>query len=801
MITPRWRKVFRDLSSHRFRTLLVVLSIAVGIFSIIVVLGGRGILMREFETVFGDSRPPTATMHVDIADDSVIDAVSRYPGVEAAEGRRSVPLRFTVGTPEADVPSSGWSTAQVWAVCDFEGQSVRRFTPEDVVSWPPKTGEILLEQSARTVGDYRIGDVLTVESPSGKRARLRVAGFAHDINAFPATFVAMSTGFISMETLAMFDEPCEYNTIALLAEDPSITRPQASRLAANVRDDVVAARGVRVMQTNVPEPGSHFLGDIFKAVSLLLLALGVMALLLSGFLVVTTVQALMSQQVKQVGIMKAVGGRASQITWMYLAMVLIYGVLAVAVGLPSGIVAGRWFTEYGAGLLNFRITSYAPPVYVSLLGAAVGLAVPLAAAIIPVRLGTRMPVVRALTATGITAARFGHGLVDRVLGLLRGLPRPVALSLRNTFLRKGRLALTLTTLVMASAVVMSVLTVRSSILATVDEVDVWQFDAQFYLARTENGPRALREAARSRGVATAEGMLDYPATLKRQDGTEGEGVSVIGLPPDTPFVAPQLEQGRWLEAGDTSALVVNADILKEEPEFALGSTVTLSILGIEEDWQVVGVVSGGMMGPVAFAPIGHMDAILQAGGGINRVFVTTEHHHATAQEQAARELERRFEDAGIPVAATQTQIEQRDTIASQLGILVTFLAIMAVLLALVGVIGLTGTMTINVMESTREIGVMRALGASHGAIYNIFITEGVVIAFMAWVLGAVLSWPASVALTGMLSSAMNLPLQYDFSWFGVGFWLVAVLFIAVLASLLPAFRASQVSVRDAIAYE
>ncbi|MDP2401401.1 MAG: hypothetical protein Q8M66_05430, partial [Actinomycetota bacterium] len=77
----------------------------------------------------------------------------------------------------------------------------------------------------------------------------------------------------------------------------------------------------------------------------------------------------------------------------------------------------------------------------------------------------------------------------------------------------------------------------------------------------------------------------------------------------------------------------------------------------------------------------------------------------------------------------------------------------------------------------------------------------VVIAIMAWGFGALLSWPMSVALTDMLSVAMNLPLAYQFSWSGVGIWLASVLVIAVAASLMPAYRASQVSVRDAIAYE
>jgi putative ABC transport system permease protein len=160
-----------------------------------------------------------------------------------------------------------------------------------------------------------------------------------------------------------------------------------------------------------------------------------------------------------------------------------------------------------------------------------------------------------------------------------------------------------------------------------------------------------------------------------------------------------------------------------------------------------------------------------------------------------------MKDAGLPVTGVRTSTGIAANIANQLGILVTFLVIMAVILASVGVIGLTGTMIINVLESTREIGVMRSIGASHRSIFGIFITEGVVIALMAWGAGAVLSFPLSVWLVSALGGAMALPLAYHFSWSGVGLWLVMVVAISVLASLLPAWSASRVSVRDAISYE
>jgi putative ABC transport system permease protein len=126
---------------------------------------------------------------------------------------------------------------------------------------------------------------------------------------------------------------------------------------------------------------------------------------------------------------------------------------------------------------------------------------------------------------------------------------------------------------------------------------------------------------------------------------------------------------------------------------------------------------------------------------------------------------------------------------------------MAGLLAIVGVIGLAGTMSINVLESTREIGVMRATGAGHGDIYRIFITEGLVVGLMAWAIGVVGAIPLSRWLTGLIADAITTPLAYEFSWAGVGLWLATVVVVSVLASVLPARRASQVSVRDAISYE
>lgn len=821
-MSPRWHKVVRDLTSHPGRTALVVLSIAVGIFAVAVVLGGRAVLIREFDRSFAVSNPMNAQLTTSPFDDHVLKRVQDFRGVQFAEGRRTANMRYRIvkASEVAKLGETGIEalkhppatqrsetqgqaeTVGVVAIRDFGDIKVDRFTPEEGSAWPPRAGEIVLERSALMTGDYKVGDLLFVELPDGSRYPLKVAGFAHDINALPAMFVGRVTGYISFDTLRLLQMPESYNQLAMTFAGHDLTRIAASREAAAIRDDVLSPAGVRVLSSYVPAPGSHFLGDIFKALSILLLAMGVMALVLSGFLVVNTVSAIMAQQVKQVGIMKAVGGRINQVSAMYLTTVAIFGLMAIAIGIPAGLAAGAWFVDYAAGLLNFKVVSYEVPMDVIALLVAIGILVPVLAALVPVFRGTRAPVAQSLRASGVDSAQFGHGIIDRVLGLIRGLPRPVALSLRNTFLRKGRLVLTLTTLILASAVVMSVMSSRASMIETVHEADVaWNYDARLDFAQPVNGTAAVRAVAKTLGVTEVQAVaIAYPS-LQREDGSENQRLILAGVDPESDFTSQKLSAGRWLQKGDTDQVVINSDVIRDEPDLKVGDTMRLKVLDKTREYKIVGIVSGQLMGPVIYQTAGAMDKSLALDGAVGRIYVRTRAHDAETQGRMALRIESRLKDAGYEVGNSITKSELLDNVGSQFGILTTFLVIMAVLLAIVGVIGLTGTMSINVLESTREIGVMRATGAGHSDIYRIFITEGVVIGVIAWAVGAMIAYPMSLWLTNLLGNAISTPLASVFSWEGVFVWLAIVIAVSALASVLPARRASQVSVRDAIAYE
>jgi putative ABC transport system permease protein len=794
-VTPRWRKVFRDLSSHWFRTALVVVSIAIGIFAVGVMLGGREILLREFDADHTSSVPANVTYKAQDFGDDLVSRAEQERAVAVAQARRSVTLRYTRAGSDVD------HSLSVEAFADFTDIRVAKVVPLDGAPWPPAQGEIVLEASAKQVADFAVGDTLTVERADGETATVRVAGFAHDINSVPAQFVGFETGYLTLDTMVDLGESRDFNTLSLVFVAEDITLNEASRLAADIRERLFEQENLQVFYTDVPEPGSHFLGDIFGALSLLLLAMGALALGLSAFLVVNTVSSLLAQQVRQIGVMKAIGGTAGQLERLYVVTVAIYGALAIAVGLPATAAGTRWFADFAAEILNFRVSSYAPPAWVVLVEIAVGLLVPLLAAAPPVRSGVRMSVVKALNATGMTDARFGHGLVDRMLGKIRGLPRPVALSLRNTFLRKGRLALTLSTLVLASAVVMSVFSVQASIERTIKDLESWwRYDAELVLAMPQDAQLIEAELESVPEVAAYEAWPVFGATLVRDDGTENESFNIVGLDPETDFVGPTLLEGRWLQSSDTDAIVVNTDAQNAEESLSIGSEVRLDVRGQETTWRVVGLIKGQLGGSAVYC---NGTALTEATGipGVTRLLVRGEASDAKSEQALLTAVEDRLTDAGYPVQSAQTRADLAAQLREWLGILVAFLVLMAALLATVGIIGLTGTMSINVLESTREIGVMRATGAQHRAIYQIYVAEGVTVGAIAWFVGALLVYPLSLGLVRALEVAIGVPLTYAFSWWGMLAWLAIMLLISGLASIAPAFRASQVSVRDAIAYE
>ncbi|MCL2818483.1 MAG: FtsX-like permease family protein [Actinomycetia bacterium] len=835
MISSRIKKIFRDLSSNLPRTMLVVLSIAVGIFATGAILGARQVLLREFESDFAQSQKASIVFSVSDVDEALIDRIARHEEVIAANGRRVryVRLRFTqddeqdpdapanATTPTQDSLSSSWDSLELIALSDFDTE-VNRFAPYTATAWPPRKGDVLIEYSALAVIDYQVGDLVEIDNGSDS-ATFRVAGFVHDINAIPTRFFRQVTAYVTLESMELIGEPPSFNSIYVRV-DPELTRTEVSTVATDIKDTILYPAGITVSSTSVPNPGAHFFGDIFKAVSTLLLGMALMALALSGFLVVTTVSAILVQHTKQLGIMKAIGGRRAQIALMYFGLVFCFGLWALLIGLPSGMLFGYFFINYAADVLNFRVVDFSYPAQVVALLVGIGLILPLIAATVPVILGVRRPIVDAFNANALLP-NFGEGWIDRLLSRIRFLARPTVLALRTTFTRKGRFALTLITLLLASGVVMAVFTSRASLMQTVDDIGSWwRYDAQLQLARPVPKTTIEAEALKVDGVSSVEAWMDGYSIINRPDGTKNERYFSLGFPADSQVAHFHFVQGRNFEEGE-QGVILNTELFNEEDYVTLGSFIELDIAGEQIQRKVIGVVTGSLQGPTLYFERDDLAQLMGVPGSATRVFAQMDQSltglgqvrlfgwvvprldqsmgsmRAFNQQRIADELEKRFDSRGYAVSGTETSVLQLDEARGQLGILITFLIIMASALAAVGVIGLSGSMTLSVIESTREIGIMRSIGASHRSIFTIYVTQGLVVGTISWFLGALISIPLSWVLMQSLIGAIGMNLAYRYSYAGVAITLLLVWAISAVGSLLPAWRASQVSIRDAISYE
>ena len=176
---------------------------------------------------------------------------------------------------------------------------------------------------------------------------------------------------------------------------------------ANVVADKIEKSGRTVQRIEVPEPGRLRMQDLFDSLALLLTPLGLLALLLSGFLVVNTISALMAQQVRQIGVMKAIGARRYQIIGLYLGAVLVYSLVALVIAVPLTVVVAGGIAQFLGAFVNVEFPALSLPMNVLFIQIAVGILVPLVAAMQPILKGTSVTVREAVSDFGAGEGQFG----------------------------------------------------------------------------------------------------------------------------------------------------------------------------------------------------------------------------------------------------------------------------------------------------------------------------------------------------------------------------------------------------------
>ena len=795
---PRWRKVIRDLVSNRTRTILVVLSIAIGVFAVGMIAGTQTMLLEDMETAYWSTEPSSAIMWITPFDENYLERIRKIEGVAKADARARHNLQIQTGVDE-------WKAIEVIAVPNFEEMHVDKLMP-DSGAWPPSKYGIIIERSSLALANAGIGDMVTVQHSDGKLRELEVVGVGHNINGEPSQFSGQVAGFVSLDTLEWLGFSRDFTQLRIQVTGDVSSEAHIREIAEGVEKNIErSGRDVHWMW--VPPPGEHVVQDVVMSILALLSGLGLLSLLAAGFLVVNIITGLLTQHTAQIGIMKAIGARTSQLVAMYLVSVMLFGLLSLLIALPLGALAAYQLTQFLANLLNFDVTGFRIPANVLFLEVLVAILVPVLAGLVPVLRGARISVRQALSEYGLGQGRFGSHFLDRLVDWLTSrmlrLSRPMRISIRNTVRRKARLMLTLFTMTLGGAIFLSVMNVQASLMGTLDQaLNYFNYDVDVNFTQSHRIMELEQETSLVEGVAVTGNWVWTGVRHKQADETESRNLEMMGIAPTSELVVPTLLEGRWLQDGDTNQMVINTFVLEEVPGLKVGDRVTLVMDDKDKVWEIVGIVQGVMTGPIHYASLDYLSKEIRYVGRASSIQVIGVDRSAPAQQILADRLEVHFEKVGMKVDSIETTASLRESIEFQFNILVALLGVMALLVAVVGGLGLSGTMSINVMERTREIGVMRAVGANDRAILRIVLVEGVIIGLISWVLAVIVAYPIGLGLSNIVGTLfLESELSYVYSIPGAFGWLAAVLLIALLAGTIPARGASRLSVRETLAYE
>jgi putative ABC transport system permease protein len=353
-----------------------------------------------------------------------------------------------------------------------------------------------------------------------------------------------------------------------------------------------------------------------------------------------------------------------------------------------------------------------------------------------------------------------------------------------------------------------VMTLSASITLTVDnELARRGYQTLIVFEDIQHRSRVEKMAERLDGVAETELRFSEPASLLKagqRTREAGVGARLIGVPQASRMVTPKIVAGRWLQPGDGRAIVMNQETA-EENAINLGDTVTLNLgdLG-DHQWQIIGFYRQVSVVPVPDNIYAPEQAIFQATPKHNvgrDLLVQIRRANAASADSVTTALKEMFERRSWDVADTQTVFEERSFFDNFFAQYIPMLMALAVIMAIVGGIGLMGSLSISVTERTKEIGVLRAIGAKTPVIMGMLVLEGVLQGVLSWLVAVPLSWALGQPLAALMGEAMfDIALDYQYNVQAMFVWLAMVVAISVLASVMPARNATRISVRESLAY-
>jgi putative ABC transport system permease protein len=802
-MTTLTRKAWGDLTRHKARTLLAAftLCIAIATLGFLAVPGLLGTAMNRQVAASHLNDVGISTSVLDLTP-AQLTAVGHLPGVAAVSPvvGYTTTAKSEAGTQNVSIVGADLTSAPVNTVPLMSGQL-------------PGRDEVLADAGNARATDYATpnGSTIDMRAADGAMVRLRVSGTGLNLAATPGANGSTTPVFYAtLATVESLRGARGYNYFGFRLTDN--TMAEQNRVIAEVRSYLTRVTGTDPF-TSLPATrtaGSYPGQDAFGIISKFLYIITVLAFISALFLISSTMNTLIAEQASEIAILKTLGARRRQIAGITLRTAAMLGAAGAVPGTLLGIViayllANDFAVKYIDVAFSFGIS--VPVVVASLI---IGPALAVVASLPALRRALRRPV--AETLAGGATVSYGSGWLDRLVsrsGLLSGarLPSSLRMGVRNALRSKRRSASTIAQVAVATGLAIGLVAFGQSIYATINQtIGKLNFSlGAGEAAGTGSRPftsRALAVAAATPGVTGVQPVEDSAV----QYGSQSYAADGLG---SHPLYSYQLSAGHWFTPVQTASSaadvavppVVLGPTVATASGARVGQTLTLTLAQGPTLVRVIGIDTVHIdSGSVVYFPLPVLERLDGNPGAANTMWIKTADSSHAAVNSAATAVGNRLASAGFPASTQAIYVIQQQTTTTENSLL-AILDVLGALIVVIMLIGLASSLSMGVLERTREVGILRCVGARARNIRRVFSAEAVTLAFVGWVIGIGVGWLIYQGLIVLVHHYLSYTLPQEFLPVIPLVTLVGVVVLTLLVIRGPLRRAARIQPGLALRYQ
>ena len=790
------RKAWGDLTRHRARTLLAVFTLSIAIASA-GFLGAPALLDAAMSSQVAASHLQDVSLSTRVLDLSPdqLSELEHLPGVAAMASGLGYTTQATAGGDTETVLILGGN------LVDSPVDTVPVFTGR-----LPGPGEVLADVANGTAANFAVpvDHRIQARTASGAPSSLLVTGTGLNLVATPGA--NGSTTAVFYATLATVESIAGVRGINGLAFRLTQNTPAAAaRVITEVREYLAAQTGSDPITAL---PSIRAAGDWpgktgFSNTMAFLYIVTVLAMLSALFLISAAMNALIAEQATEVAILKTMGARRWQIAGIAIRTAAMLGAAGALLGTVLGVVLTNLLVLYFAATILDVTVGLGVSVPVVVASLVLGPALAVAASLPSLRRALRRPVAEILAGGG--SASYGAGRLDRMVAALLSaptLPGGVRMGVRNALRQKRRSTAAIAQVGVAAGLAIAFLALGLSASTLISQT-VSQFHFTIGVGLTSGSPSftadAITVAAATPGVTGAQPVENSAVQYR------GQVYTAYGLGTDPVFVY-RLRAGRWFSTADltdeaATPPVVLGPAVAQAADASVGQLLTLTTVAGDIRVRVIGIdTTYTVGGQVFYFPLQVLARLDGTPGAANSLWLTTASSEHAAVRQVADQVAARMDAAGYRVVTVEVYAIEASAISGATAIL-TIIQILGLLVVGISLLGLVSALTTSVIERTREVGILRCLGARARDIRRIFSSEAIALSAVGWVIGVPLGWMIYQGLLALVLRESNETLPAEFQPIVPLGTLVGILALTLIVIRWPLRRATKIQPGAALRYQ